>query len=214
MPPIAQPPHVATHLSPVGSQIIPPVHVGVPPAQRSVVSSHVSAPLHAMPSLHTRAVPPQVVPVQTSAFVQNNPSSHVAPAFELNADLERAGSQISHWLDGLRWPEPKHVPPITQPVHVATHVSLATSQIIPVAHVESAAMQRFIVSSHISTPSHATPSLQCEPAPAHVPEWQTSPLVQNRPSSQLPPSFELNEVIERDTSHAMQGSRGETWPLP
>jgi len=205
---MVQPLHVATHASVAGSQIMPPVHVAVPGAHRSVVSLHVSAPLHEMPSPHTRAVPPQVVPVHTSLFVQNRPSSQLAPAFGLNADVERAGSQTSHWFVGLRWPAPRHVPPITQPVHVATHVSLAVSQIVPDAQVDSAPLQRFAVSSHVSAPLHDTPSSQPPMLPAHVPPVHVSLLVQNMPSSQEPPSFELNDVVERAVSQRWHGSSG------
>ena len=134
---MTQPLHVVTHASVAGSQSVPPPQVAAPAVQASAASSHVSAPLQEMPSEHTRAAPPQVVPVQTSPSVQNRPSSQLAPSLLDQPAADVAGSQTSHWFAGLRCPAPKHVPPITQPVQDVTQVSDATSQVSSLAQVDA-----------------------------------------------------------------------------
>lgn len=80
MPPITQPEHVATQVSVVVLQIVPPVHVVVPATQRFSASSQLSTPLHAMLSEQLRAAPTHVaLAVHASRAVQNSPSLQLMP---------------------------------------------------------------------------------------------------------------------------------------
>ena len=72
------------------------MHVELPARHAFVVSSQVSLPLHAIPSVQRRATPPHVVPVHTSPSVQNSPSSQLAPAFALHPLRDVAAAQTSH----------------------------------------------------------------------------------------------------------------------
>lgn len=188
-------------MSVAGLHSVPPAHVDVPAAHAPVASLHVSVPLHAMPSEHTRGVARHTVPMHVSPVVQKRPSSQLDPSFGVNVVVDTAGAHTSHWFDGLRCPAPKHDPPITHPVHVATHMSVARSQICPAAHVGSAATHIFVVSLHVSAPLHATPSSHRAGPAVHVPPVHTSSRVQKIPSSQLPPSFGLNAVVDVATWH-------------
>ena len=86
-------------------------------------------------------------------------------------------------------------------MHVVTHVSVAPSQTCPAAHVGAPGAHAFAASSHVSVPSHATPSSQTRAAPPHVVPAHTSPSVQKSPSSQLAPSFALHALRVTATLH-------------
>ena len=104
-PPITQPSHAVTHASALGSQSCPAAQVVAPATQRSVASLQVSAPLQPTPSPQKSAeLPAHRPPPQTSPRVQKRPSSQLAPSFVLHAARDRATSQISHSLAGLRAP--------------------------------------------------------------------------------------------------------------
>jgi hypothetical protein len=51
---------------------------------------------------------------------------------------------------------------------VVTHASVAVLQSCPLAHVVVPATQRAIVTSHVSSPLHATPSEQLRAAPTQI----------------------------------------------
>lgn len=94
-------------------------------------------------------------------------------------------------------------------------MSDAMSQTSVGAHVVAPAAQASAVSSQVSTPSQAMPSShERAVAPAQTPPVQTSPTVQNWPSSQVPPSFELQSVADTDTAQRRHGSLGLICPSP
>jgi hypothetical protein len=61
--------------------------------------------VHASPSSHVYAVPPQVPAVHTSLFVQASPSLHEVPSvFGLHAVWLKPGEHCWHWFAGLTVP--------------------------------------------------------------------------------------------------------------
>jgi hypothetical protein len=175
-----------------------------------VASSHVSRPLHITPSEQLRGVPAHTPAEQMSPAVQKCPSSQRVPSSLLNAVVERVGSHTRHALVGSSCPAPKQLPPITQPLHVATHASVARSQIITPVHVGVPATHACIDSLHVSSPSHAMPSEQLRAVPWQAVPVQLSPVVQYMPSSQAAPEFGDQSVADTDmwqTSHWFAGLR-------
>ena len=84
------------------------------------------------------------------------------------------------------------------------------------AQVLAPGAQLSVASSHVSVPLHATASAQKFRAalPAQTPPEQTSPVVQNAPSSQLAPSFGLHALREVPTAQTSHGLIGFTCPAP
>ena len=90
VPQIVPPGHTDEHMpgGVVASQKVPTVHVELPAAQLSVASTHVSEPLHAMPSAQFRMPPLTHVPdMQRSEIVQYARSSQVVPSARLDHDV-------------------------------------------------------------------------------------------------------------------------------
>ena len=101
-----------------------------------------------------------------------------------------------------------------QPLHVETHVSLVGSHSRPDGHATVPATHASRDSSHVSLPLHATPSLHARADPPHVEPVHVSPAVQNIPSSQLAPSFALNDIRFRVGSHTRHEFDGSSCPMP
>lgn len=102
---MTQPLHAVTHMFDAESQTWPPAHVVAPGTQLSVVSLHVSVPLHVTASAQKFvAEPAHRPPEHTSPRVQKSPSSQLAPSFGLKLEIERAMSHTWHWFVGLLVP--------------------------------------------------------------------------------------------------------------
>ena len=208
--PMAQPAHELTQLSVVALQKVPAPHASNPGSQLSVASLQDSTPVHAMPSSQLRAAPTQRPAEHTSFSVQNEPSSQVPPSRVLHIARDTEGSQISHEFAGFATPAAKQPPPIAQPAHSSTQLSVSGAQNVPGAHVVSDATHALLTSSHVSMPSHETPLSQLRAVPRHALARQLSPTVQNSPSSQLAPSYALQLLAERaiaQSSHSLPGLR-------
>lgn len=207
---MTQPAHAATQVSKLVLQTSVAAHVDVPAAHESAVSSQVSVPLHATPSEQMRAVPLQAPARQVSPSVQNAPSSQRAPALSLQEVRDEATVQTWQAFVGFTCPAPKQLPPITQPLQVATQVSVVGSQSAPPLHVVVPAAQALVASLHVSAPLQAMPSPQLRAVPPQVVPVQRSPSVQNAPSSHVAPSFVLHAEREdavAQTSHWFIGLR-------
>ena len=101
------------------------------------------------------------------------------------------------------------MPPITQPLHVVRHRSLAVSQTCPLAHVLEPGTQRAIAESQVSTPLHDTPSEQLRVDPAHVaPALHASPTVQKSWSLHEAPVFAVHALVEVAGAQTWQGLLG------
>jgi hypothetical protein len=201
---VVPPTQFSTHASLIVSQTWPAGHVVAAETHRSAPSSQLSAPLQLTASSHVRGDPPAHMPVaeQCSSVVQNSPSSHGAPTFGENAVVDVDGEHVRHGFAGSGDPAAKQTPPMVQPAQVVTQVSLAGSHSCPELHVLAPRTQRSAASSHVSTPLQLTPSSQkfVVVLPVQVAPEQTSPVVQNEPSSQLAPSLSLHAVAERVVS--------------
>ena len=173
-------------------------------------------PLHATPSLHARAAPlPHAASAeQVSPAVQYRPSSQLTPVRAVQAVVDVAISQVWHRLAGLMASAAWQTPPITQPLHVITHMLLVVSQICPAAHVAMPASQRSVSSLQLSVPSQVTPSSQLRAAlPPHAASAeQVSPVVQYWPSSQTAPVLAVQAVLELPGLQVWQGLKWLTVP--
>ena len=110
-------------------------------------------------------------------------------------------------------PAAKHTPPITQPLHVATQVSLLVLQIVPLVHVVVPGAQRAPAASHVSTPLHATPSEQLRAVPLQVAAAvQVSFTTQNEPVLQLIPVRGVHAVVEAAVLHVWHWLAGLVVP--
>jgi len=197
-------------------QICPAPQVELARLQRSAASLHVSAPLHATPSLHTRAVPPRQTASdeQVSPVVQYKPSSQCAPVSGVHAVVDVAMSHVSQKLAGLMASAAWQTPPMMQPLHVITQALLAASQICPAAQVGVPESQRSLVSLQVSVPSHVTPSsqLRAVPVPHTASAEQVSPVVQYSVSSHTAPVRAVHAVFELAVLHIWHGLSGLKMP--
>jgi hypothetical protein len=83
-------------------QIVPLVQVVVPGAQRLIVGSHVSVPLHATPSEQLRAVPTQFAfASHVSPTTQNDPVLQLMPVRGVHAVVDVAVAHVWHWFAGF-----------------------------------------------------------------------------------------------------------------
>jgi hypothetical protein len=99
---IVLPEQLGAHMSVDVLQTRPPVHVVVPATQRAIAGSHVSTPLHAMPSEQLRGVPVHVaLAVHVSLVTQNAPVLHDIPVRAVHAVVDDDVLHVWHSFAGL-----------------------------------------------------------------------------------------------------------------
>jgi len=138
--------------------------------------------VHALPSLHVTAVPPQAPPEHLSLAVHELPSLQ-GEVLLMKLQVPCPGLQLSvvHWLPSLQTfvEPPTHVPPAHTSLSVHALPSLQVAVLLvwpqPVPTSQASFVHGFASSQVTADP------------PEHRPAWHASPLVHPLPSSQEVP---------------------------